>query len=290
MRCNLIFCLAVAAMLTPPALGGNIYTPHERHTRLGTISPATGAGTDVGSFEQPGLRLASGVFDNQGDYYSFALMAGNTDSQLARVDIATGEATLIGSPAGGFVLPLEVDANDTMYTVRHVAPDAGIGGDPELFTVDKSDGQISLVGNTGVERAMDLAFDADGTLWIVGGDEGGNKLYTLDPLTGASTFRTEITGVVEVTQPRVEIMGIMFDEHDTLYGTAFLPGPDPNDFLSPLFTIDTATGLATKVGDTGFRLPHGGDYLVPEPATGSLLLAFVAAGVAVPGVRRGRRS
>ena len=69
----------------------------------------------------------------------------------------------------------------------------------------------------------------------------------------------------------VEIMGIMFDEHDMLYGTAFLSEPDPNPYESPLFTIDTTTGFASVVGQTGFRLPHGGDYLVPEPSSATLL-------------------
>lgn len=82
---------------------------------------------------------------------------------------------------------------------------------------------------------------------------------------------TEITGVVEATEPTVQMMGIMFDEHDTLFGTAFKPAPDPNPFVSPLFTIDATTGFASVAGQTGLRLPHGGDYLVPEPSSATLL-------------------
>jgi hypothetical protein len=270
------------------ARGGQIYTPHERHTRLGRIDPTTGAGTDVGSFEQsePGYRLASGAFDVQGDFYSIALLPGNVGSQLLRVDLSTGASTTIGPRGDIPLLGMEVDANDTMYAVRLVVPAIGLEGDPELFTVDKTNGALTAIGNTGVEHTMDLAFDPQGTLWAVGGGQGGgNRLYTIDPATGASAFRTnisDVTGDIDVTPGGVEIMGIMFNENGTMFGTAFLPGPEPNPYESPLFTIDTETGLATEIGDTGFRLPHGGDYLVPEPSSlimvllGGLLL--VAAG------------
>jgi len=51
--------------------------------------------------------------------------------------------------------------------------------------------------------------------------------------------------------PAAEIMGIMFDEHDVLYATAFIEG-------SPLFTIDTITGVATVVENPNLSFPHGG--------------------------------
>ena len=52
---------------------GEIYTPHARHTQLGTIDPNTGVGTNIGSFQHD-LRLASGAFDNDGQFYSIALL------------------------------------------------------------------------------------------------------------------------------------------------------------------------------------------------------------------------
>ncbi|MHC4147451.1 MAG: hypothetical protein ACYSUD_22120, partial [Planctomycetota bacterium] len=39
--------------LSQAALAGNIYTPHERHQRLGVLDTVTGTFTDVGSFELP---------------------------------------------------------------------------------------------------------------------------------------------------------------------------------------------------------------------------------------------
>ncbi len=267
---------------------GKIYTPHERHTRFGTIDPASGVGADIGSFEQPeaGYRLASGAFDAHGDYYSIAVLPGNAGSQLLSVDLSTGAATTIGPRGDIPLLGMEVDENDTMYAVRLVVPAIGLEGDPDLFTVDKSNGDLTIVGNTAVEHTMDLAFDPEGTLWAVGGGQGGgNRLYTIEPTTGASEFIANITdasGEIDIEPGGVEIMGIMFDEHGTMFGTAFLPGPEPNPYVSPLFTINTETGFATEIGDTGFRLPHGGDYFIPEPSGGILV---VVAGLCLAATR-----
>ena len=249
---------------------GEIYTPHARHTQLGTIDPNTGVGTNIGSFQQPDLRLASGAFDNDGQFYSIALLEGNTDSQLARVDTSSGEATLIGSSMGTFAVPLEVSDDGTMYTVGYLWPGV-IGDNTNLFTVNKTDGQLTAVGPTDVTRPMDLAFDSQGTLWLVSGGDDGNHLYTLDQANGEATKVSTINGVEEATEPGAEIMGIMFDEHDTLFGTAYM-GTANLDFVSPLFNIDPASGMATVIGNTGFVNPHGGDYAVPEPTSAVLSL------------------
>ena len=279
-RYTSLFLTLIALLGSDIATAGEIYTPHERHTRLGSINRSTGIGTDIGSFEQPepGYRLASAAFDAQGDFYAIALLPGNVGSQLLRVDLSTGASTTIGPRGDIPMLGMEVDANDTMYAVRLVVPAIGLEGDSTLFTVDKTNGELTAIGNTNVEHTMDLAFDPEGTLWAVGGGQGGgNRLYTIDSATGGSTFVTNLTdasGEIDVAPGGVEIMGIMFDENGTMFGTAFLPGPEPNPYESPLFTINTETGLATEIGETGFRLPHGGDYFIPEPS--GLALALLA--------------
>lgn len=255
---------ALSAVL-PPAT--EIYTSHDMHTRLGRINSVTGAVTDMGPYGLSDSFQASGAFDMDGTFYTLAAFdfgGDNPHTQLATVDTTTGAATLVGSPMDTFVLPLEVDSSNTIYTMRFVAPEFGLGGEPVLYTVDSSSGQLTAIGNTGVTRAMDLAFSSDGTLWVVGGADEGNQLYTIDLATGASTFQTTITGVVEATGVEgAEIMGIMFDENDTLLATSFFGGSP--DFVSPLFAIDTTTGVATTVGDSGFVNPHGGDTLLLPP-------------------------
>ena len=77
MKSHIAVCLA-AVTLTSALEAGTIYTPHDRNTRLGTIDPTTGVGSDVGSFEQPepGYRLLSNAFDTQGNMFSIAMLPG----------------------------------------------------------------------------------------------------------------------------------------------------------------------------------------------------------------------
>jgi hypothetical protein len=60
-----------------------------------------------------------------------------------------------------------------------------------------------------------------------------------------------------MTDPAAEIMGIMFDENDVLYATAFSLIEN-----SPLFIIDIVTGQATVVTEPEMSIPHGGDIFV----------------------------
>jgi hypothetical protein len=95
---------------------------------------------------------------------------------------------------------------------------------------------------------MDFAFDSAGVMWAT----TANKLYTVDRSTGVSQHVAHITGVDPATgDPTTEIMGIMFDEQNVLYATAFIEG-------SPLFTIDTTTGVATVLAEPRLSFPHGG--------------------------------
>ena len=200
----------------------------------------------------------SGAFDLDSQFYSIAMLLPElANSQLARVDISSGEATLIGSSMGTFAVPLEVSDDGTMYTVGYLWPGV-IGDNTNLFTVNKTDGQLTEVGPTDVTRPMDLAFDSQGTLWLLSGGDDGNHLYTLNQATGEATYESTIVGVEEATEPGAEVMGIMFDEHDTLLATAYY-ATNP-DFVSPLFSVDPASGEATVIGSTGLVNPHGGDY------------------------------
>ncbi|MHC4145324.1 MAG: hypothetical protein ACYSUD_11150, partial [Planctomycetota bacterium] len=67
-----------------------------------------------------------------------------------------------------------------------------------------------------------------------------------------------ITGLdAAMTDPAASIMGIMFDENDVLYATAFSLIEN-----SPLFIIDTVTGQATVAAQPEIPIPHGGDIFV----------------------------
>ena len=248
---------AAAAQLS----GATVYTPQAFSSELGTIDTGTVAGTAIGSFEIPDGGFAPNVaFDTDGTLYAMvnwlADSADNAHAHLATIDMNSGAVTQVGSGLDTNMVALEIDARGTIYGAGFhfpdVVPDAGLGlyGDTMLYRLDKTTGQPTVIGDTGITRMMDMSFRSDGTLFAT----VANNLYTINPDTGASSLEAPITGLPEAA----EIMGIMFDEQDVLYATAFIEN-------SPLFTIDTSTGVATAVGNPGFMNPHGGDIMLPPP-------------------------
>jgi hypothetical protein len=133
---------------------------------------------------------------------------------------------------------------------------AGRIGDPNLYSIDTTTGELTLIGDTGFvdEYLMDFTFDSSGTMW----GTVANELYVIDTITGAAQHAVTITGLdAAMTDPAASIMGIMFDENDVLYATAFSLIES-----SPLFIIDTVTGQATVAAQLEIPIPHGGDIFV----------------------------
>jgi hypothetical protein len=264
-----ISILAVTLLLVAgtPSDGATIYTPQALGSRLGKIDTHAATGTDVGPFEIPdGGFAAQAAFDPDGRLFTMINWlvdsADTAKSQLASIDTNTGAVTTIGSPTSFSTGGVEIDSRGKMYVAGFhepiVLPDLGLGlyGDTMLYEIDTTNGHTTPIGNTGIDRLMDMAFQSDGTLW----GTVANNLYRIDPDTGASTLEVQITGVPEAAGvPEAQIMGIMFDENDVLLATAFVEN-------SPLFAINTSTGAATVVGNTGFMNPHGGDIMLPPPA------------------------
>jgi hypothetical protein len=236
----------------------NFYTSHEGHEHLGKIDLESGAGTDIGKYENPEINilrtewpLGNGAIYDGAIYGIIAkrLPANATrdeaESRLARVDMQTGAVELLGDPINLNLLAVEVDPCGVMFAAGFdLKNDLGVMyGDTNLYKVDRETGALTLVGDTEIEQLMDLSFAPDGTLWAT----GGNVLYTLDSETAASTEVATITGVEEDN----EIMGIGFTTEGELYATT----PQSEGF----YRIDPASGEATEIGRHGLFFPHGGD-------------------------------
>jgi hypothetical protein len=257
-----VFDLAVMAALAlgwalgnTLAVAGEIYTSHGFGGSLGIINTTTGEFTDVGPYELPeSTGMTATAFNPGGKLYGMVQGFGPRGgmSRLVRIDTQIGRATPVGFANPVNTVGLDFGPDGTAYVAGFDQPAFAMKGDPNLYSIDIDTGALTLVGNTGIDRIMDFAFDAAGTMWAT----TANELYTIDTSTGTSQHVTTIVGVDTVTNdPNAEIMGIMFDAQDVLYATAFIEG-------SPLFTIDTVTGQATVVAESGLFFPHGGDIQV----------------------------
>jgi hypothetical protein len=183
------------------------------------------------------------------------------------VDRKTAEVTPVGFPNAINVVAFDIGPDGTAYVAGFNGPEKW-RGDSNLYSIDKTTGQLTLIGETGVDKLMDFTFDSSGTMW--GTVE--NELYVIDTSTGASQHAVTITGLDAVMiDPNAEVMGIMFDEFDVLYATALSLSPE---YIlvenSPLFIIDTVTGQATVVAQPILSIAHGGDIFIDTRQTDGL--------------------
>jgi hypothetical protein len=248
---------------------GKFYTSQAAHERLGTIDLESGVGTDIGPYTHRDLEITrtgwpavnGAVYKNK--FYVILnkrLPADATPDQaeahLAQVNPRTGKVKLVGSPINLNLGGIEISYCGEMFATGFSLTN-GLGhlyGDTNLYRVDRKDGSLTLIGDTGIERIMDLAFDPAGNLW----GTVGNVLYTLDLETGTPTEMAQITGTGVGSDGAVnEIMGIGFTSQGELFGTA--------PFSDKLYSLDPQTGMATEVGTHGFVIPHGGDIpMIPH--------------------------
>ncbi|MBT4499765.1 MAG: hypothetical protein HOC74_18705 [Gemmatimonadetes bacterium] len=252
--------------------------------KLSTIDIRTGVGTPIATFQiDPNDGYADAfvtpygvAFDVDGTMYTtvnwFDGVREHSSSRLARVNRLTGELTYIGDPYPMNFAGPEMDKGGNIYSTGFTVGDPATGGEPPivfgdsyLYTLDKNTGEATRIGDTGHTEWMDLEFDSQGRLWST----FGNKLYTLDTQTGASTFVTDIVGVPQDNVPGVcpedwpymEVMSLAFDEHDVLWATAIRGFSNCEEVDTPVMRIDTETGLATVVGYTHLGYNHAGDIM-----------------------------
>ena len=107
------------------------YTSHGAHENLGMIDLASGAGTHIGPYQHPDLEIArtawfalnGAVYEN--DFYTIVnkrLPAesepAEAEARLARVDMQTGELTLLGEPINLNLGGLEISACGEVFAGR----------------------------------------------------------------------------------------------------------------------------------------------------------------------------
>ncbi|HSV13374.1 MAG TPA: hypothetical protein VLI90_03900 [Tepidisphaeraceae bacterium] len=238
---------------------------------LVTIDQTTGDVTVVG--HPAGVARLTGItFDSSGALFGSTLGSipfppppAKSTSSLIQINPATGaiESTIgsITDGAGGAAISIADLAaqpgTGTLFGIR--SPVDGLGGQGNLYTINKSTGVAKLVGATGRFFAS-IAFAPNGTLYMTGADLGPNgaevnpQLLTLDPAN--AKVKTSVT-----TDGFFGALGVRPGD-----GAIFAGNGDG----SQIFTLNAGTGAATALShNTGTNFVGDLDF---RPATNAIPL------------------
>ncbi len=264
-------------------LGGHSNGDSTNDGSLAFVNQATGAVTVIG--HQAGVSRISGlVFDQNGGLFATTQPGGGFPpppgptgaSQLLRLDPVTGAAlttvTVTDGTNGIAIADLAVQpGTGILFGIR--GPNDQLNWQGQLYTINKTTGVATLVGNTG-DFFGSLAFAPNGTLYMAAADldfTTGNLtnigLKTLNP-TNASTLSFV---------PTSDFFGALAvrPEDSALFGG--------NGDAAELFRINVTTGAETLIGSTGRTFIGDLAFLpVPEPTS----LTLFAIGYVVLMIKR----
>jgi hypothetical protein len=276
-------------------LGGTLSGLHE-------VDPQTGANHLLWGLANVHLYNGGLAYDPASDalYATGAWDASTGTSTLFRIDRFTGAFAEVGPMGNGINLTSGGLAVHPLTGVMYATGTNGFQS-TGLFTVDKSSGAATLVGQAGGQccsvpfgfNMNGVGFASNGTLYANGFSLSGgdSSLYTLNLATGAAT----LVGVHGVNVGRdLKYSGLAFAADGALLSLGSFDAAS-----GALFTINPATGAATSLtppgaygsGPVHFGVDGGLVFApgapVPEPATGILMAVGLA--VLLAGTSRRRR-
>jgi hypothetical protein len=168
---------------------------------------------------------------------------------LIRIDIRTGAGTLIGPfNTNTPMADLTFDPSGTLYGW------SGFQGTKGLYSIDVATGMATFVGpNTGRGTFLDgngLASDAAGNLFGGATNDTADSaaLFSVDKGTALSTFIANLTPLPG--NPDASVSALAFDSQGTLFAALQNFNTSPNEFVSFLVTIDTASGAVQNRGQS----------------------------------------
>ena len=215
-----------------------------------------GTATKVGSISSSVTGLAS--------HYGVLYAVDDSTDALYRVDLATGEATLVGSLGSAETIPTGLASHNG---VLYMAGD----DDNALYSLDTFTGEATLIGSFGATETSPTGLTShNGVLYMVG--DSGDALYSIDIGTGAARH-VDPFGTVEQAPKGLA-------SHN---GVLYMVG----DHSNALYSLDPATGEATLVGsfDSAEQTPKGltshNRVLYLTGAANSAIYAL-STGVAIP--------
>jgi hypothetical protein len=186
-----------------------------------------------------------------------------TKAQLARLNLGTGAATLVGSPLPSGqtldIMGMTCSRDGTLYAIGQF--DTSNPDFNSLYTIDRLSGQATLIGATGVLDPSDasgssgflmaLAFAPDGKLY---GVNSASTLFSIDRSTGTAAKVVDL-----YTAPATRLVGVMglaIDTDGNFYVADF-------EADSHLYSVNVGTGQATLIWDTGLGFVHNIAFRTP---------------------------
>jgi outer membrane protein assembly factor BamB len=264
-------------------LGGHNNGDSTNDGSLALVNQFTGGVSVIG--HPAGVSRISGlVFDQNGMLFATTQPGGGFppppgamgSSQLLNLNPANGSTItsvqITDGTNGIAIADLALQpGTGILFGIR--GPNDQLNGQGKLYTINKTTGLATLVGNTG-DFFGSLAFAPNGTLYMAAGDldfTTGNiiniGLKTLNP-TNAATLSFIATN---------DLFGALAvrPEDSALFGG--------NSDSAQLFRVNVTTGAETLIGSTGRTFVGDLAFLpVPEPAT----LTLCAVGCLALAIRR----
>lgn len=232
------------------------------------VDPFNGASSLVCNFPNIAIYAGGLAYDaDTGILYATGVENSSPGtSRLFIIDPLTCEATAFGGISSDINISSGGLAINPVTGVMYATGTNGLQSSG-LFTIDKTTGAVTLVGQAGGEcctcpfgfNINGLGFGSDGTLFANGFTlcDGASHLFTLDVTTGAATD----IGPHGVTLGRqLAYSGLAFRDDGTLLSLGSITASEQG-----LYSVDPSTGAATLLGNTMFGFGvDGGLAFVPE--------------------------
>lgn len=228
------------------------------HATLWDFTKGAGAAINPRTIT-PGLgSQVTGIdFAADGTLFVATTVSGNS---LYTVDPVTGAQTLVGPT--GLTATIEGDIGfDATTGVLYGLYSLG-SPSKALFTLNTTNGSATIIGPFAGDDPSGLAFDNTGQLWVIDSNVNTSHIPSLVKLdkTNGSVLSTQSIGLV------IPSSGLGAD-FNPLTNQLYFATQNGN-----FYSVDTSTGLATLVDSHGIVDVAGLAFVVPEPASSTIML------------------
>jgi hypothetical protein len=205
--------------------------------------------------------------------YTIANSFAPAAAQLAKIDLATGVQTLVGSPIGADLkmMGMTFSPNGVLYAAGDFVPTSTTFN--SLYTIDLTTGAPTRVGSLGagptpMDYIMSFVFDSHGNMYgasetalykIHLPDPKGGEARTQEARHGAQALATKVVGFIGSSL----VMGIAIGEDGNFYAADFVPAPTD----STIYRLNVKKGSLTPLFNTRIANVHNIAFN-PEPQRG----------------------